>query len=203
MKRRWIKSIVFAFILSIQFLVHAKPDIQGGNFPPETGTATKQKGTSQTESGSDVSSEPGFVELANPKKIPEPAINVQLAPSKLISASDGYTYVPTGKRDPFIPYLGTKVMDRVRPETNFETLEPLQKYELNKLEVLAILWDVSHPRAMIKDPSGEIHLVTRGQKIGPNDGYIVAIREGELVVMESFEDGAKTVKEPKIMSLKK
>jgi type IV pilus assembly protein PilP len=185
---------------------------QGENFPPETENNTPHSESADSKADSKVDTntdakadgETGFVELSNSKKVlDEPTGSPPQRVTKTNPASDGYIYDPSGKRDPFLPFMGTKVLDKVRPESNFIDLEPLQKFDLNKLEVLAILWDVAHPRAMIKDPSGEIHMVTRGQKVGRNDGYIVAIREGEIVVMESFEDGAKIVKEPKILSLKK
>lgn len=128
------------------------------------------------------------------------------APVQQFIPKDDYQYDPTGKRDPF------KVFRTVRP-TNVvnqdhavkapEILEPLQRWELERLQIVGILWDVNKPRAMVKDPDGMVYTVIRNSKIGRNEGFVAAIREGEIVVMETrYEDG-KSLKEPRILELKK
>lgn len=115
---------------------------------------------------------------------------------------DGYVYDPTGKRDPF------KVFKTVRPLQvdaikQTEILEPLQRWELERLRVVGILWDVRTPRAMIKDPDGVVFVVTKNSKVGRNEGFVAAIREGEVVIVETkYEDG-KALRDPKVLELKK
>lgn len=118
------------------------------------------------------------------------------------SYSDGYYYDPSGKRDPFSPF---KV---IRPQMADigganEVLEPLQRWELERLQVVGILWEVKTPRAMIRDPDGVVFTITKNSKIGRNEGFVAAIREGEIVVLETRYEEGKAIKEPRIMEFRK
>ncbi len=115
---------------------------------------------------------------------------------------DGYIYDPTGKRDPF------KVFKAARPglsesATRQEILEPLQRWDIDRLKVVGILWDVRTPRAMISDPDGKVFVVTKNSKVGRNEGFVATIREGEVVVIETKYDEGKAIKEPRVMEFKK
>ncbi len=115
-------------------------------------------------------------------------------------SKDNYAYDPNGKRDPFKPFRIIKV---TRKETPSDQLEPLQRWDLERLQIVGILWDVKTPRAMIRDPDGGVFTVVKSSKVGRNDGYISAIREGEIVVIETRYDEDKPVKESRIMEFKK
>lgn len=113
---------------------------------------------------------------------------------------DEYIYDPTGKRDPFKPF---RIIRSKQVEKAEIPLEPLQRWEVDRLQIVGILWDVKTPRAMIKDPDGAVYTVTKNSKIGRNEGYVSAIREGELVIVETkYEDG-KSTKETRVMEFKK
>lgn len=123
-----------------------------------------------------------------------------------VLVGDGFVYDPTGKRDPFRPFK------TVRPSGNgytgksspaITTLEPLQRWEIERLQVVGILWDVRTPRALILDPDGAVVTVVKNSKIGRNDGFVAAIREGEVVVMETKYEEDRQVKEARVMELKK
>lgn len=122
----------------------------------------------------------------------------------LIKASE-YNYDPTGLRDPFKPY---KIFKNVGPVGGKgggggAILEPLQRMDLDKLLVVGILWAVKNPRAVIKDTSGGLHTIQLYSKIGRHNGYVAAIREGEVVVLESFEEDGKMNKQFRILELRK
>ncbi|NUN06125.1 MAG: pilus assembly protein PilP [Bdellovibrio sp.] len=126
--------------------------------------------------------------------------------------TDGYVYDPTGKRDPFKPFKvmhsgntnkgGSSIVSGT-DATGQSTLEPLQRWEIERLKVVGILWDVRTPRAMVRDPDGAVFTVVKNSKLGRNEGFVVAIREGEVVVMETRYDEGRPVKEPRVMELKK
>lgn len=117
------------------------------------------------------------------------------------SFSDGYFYDPSGKRDPFIPF---KVIRPQMADTGaMEVLEPLQRWELERLQVVGILWEVKTPRAMIRDPDGVVFTITKNSKIGRNEGFVAAIREGEVVILETRYEEGKAIKEPRIMEFRK
>lgn len=142
-----------------------------------------------------------------PAQIPAPPVEMPVgdavtAPVQEFVPRDSYVYDPTGKRDPFKIF---KAFRPVAPDSaaRQEILEPLQRWDLDRLQVVGILWDVRTPRAMIRDPDGAVFVVTKNSKIGRSEGFVAAIREGEVVVMETKYDEGKAFKEPRIMELKK
>lgn len=146
-----------------------------------------------------------------PPPVPAPVEAVQPpssggAPSEVSTFSlpkDGYTYDPIGKRDPFKAFKILRSSGSEKSTVEVEALEPLQRWEIDRLQVVGILWDVSKPRAMVRDPDGVVYTVTKNSKIGRNEGVVAVIREGELVVIETrFEEG-NAVKEPRVLELKK
>ncbi|WP_413558398.1 pilus assembly protein PilP [Bdellovibrio sp. HCB209] len=118
-----------------------------------------------------------------------------------VLAKDNYIYDPNGKRDPFKPYRIIRI--NPRKEVPSDQLEPLQRWELDRLQIIGILWDVKTPRAMVRDPDGGIFTVTKNSKMGRNEGYISAIREGEIVVVETKYDEDRPIKETRVMEFKK
>lgn len=114
---------------------------------------------------------------------------------------DEYIYDPTGKRDPFKPFR--VVRPTGKSEKSEIPLEPLQRWEVDRLQIVGILWDVKTPRAMVKDPDGAVYTVVKNSKIGRNEGFVAAIREGEIVVVETKYDDGKATKETRVMEFKK
>ena len=110
-------------------------------------------------------------------------------PGILLKSLRTYDYDPKNKRDPFQPYYGQL---ELLPGLSLGPVMFLQRFELEQLELVGIIWDVSRPKAMIKDPSGTLHVVEQNSKLGKNNGYVAVIREGEIVVVEPIEDEGKT-----------
>lgn len=132
---------------------------------------------------------------AAPTAVPSPALAVDNNP--LAGIIEDYTYNPEGKRDPFAPYESIQgASEGIGPQF------PLQKYDLDQLKLVGVIWDVAQPKAMIMDASGKGHVVKANDRIGRNNGYIARIREGEIVVIESFKgaDG-KTSYQTQVMKL--
>jgi len=90
-----------------------------------------------------------------------------------------------GRRNPFqVPLLsdGSSVEVMV-PGT------PLERYEVDELKLVGILWDVRAPKAMFIDPVGEVHVLSKDDRIGRRRGYVAVIREGEVVIVEASTFG--------------
>jgi type IV pilus assembly protein PilP len=68
---------------------------------------------------------------------------------------------------------------------------------------MAIIWEVKSPKAMVKDPDGTSYMISKNTKIGRNGGYVVAIREGEVLVVETVDNEGVITKEVRILELKK
>jgi Tfp pilus assembly protein PilP len=96
-------------------------------------------------------------------------------------------------RDPFRPAtLRKKVATRPR-----ENLSPLERFELNQLKIVGIVWDMKEPRAMVEDSAGLGYTIKVGAPIGANDGVVKAIRRNEIIVEEFYQDvyGARKKRE--------
>lgn len=117
-----------------------------------------------------------------------------------VSPSTEFVWDPTGKRDPFRPYKAPRV---IRSDSNIP-IDPLSLLDVNQVTLVAVLWNTSRPRAIIQDGGGARYTVFRNTKIGTNSGVVAEIREGEVVVVETFDDGfGNVVKEPKVITMKK
>lgn len=92
-------------------------------------------------------------------------------------------YNPVGHRDPFRPFM----LD-MRPEQPQIQLTPLQRYELGQLTVVATVWEVSPPRAMVEDSVGMGYIVTLGTPIGRNGGIVAGIEPQRVIVEERTLD---------------
>jgi type IV pilus assembly protein PilP len=117
-------------------------------------------------------------------------------PELLSGIIEDYTYNPAGKRDPFTPIEKSNGSAMAGP------IWPLQRYDLEQLKLVGIIWEVKIPKAMIMDPTGHGYVVTVNERIGRNNGYIARIREGEIVVVENIigSDG-KSAYVTKLMKL--
>jgi Tfp pilus assembly protein PilP len=59
--------------------------------------------------------------------------------------------------------------------------------------LVAIIWDIKEPKAMVEDSAGLGYVVNIGTPIGMNDGKIKAITPKEIIIEEFYVDlyGAK------------
>lgn len=137
------------------------------------------------------------------------------APS-VIPDGPAYVYDPSGRRDPFEAFgkTGQVVVDPAAPPPavptpavlipqNTGVLSALERYDLGELQLVGVMWDIRNPKAMVKDPIGKLHVVRKDTRIGRNNGFVAAVREGELVIVEpTTENGALTAI-TKVMALTK
>jgi type IV pilus assembly protein PilP len=114
-----------------------------------------------------------------------------------------FVYDPTGRRDPFRPYymkdsVAIPLTSNNQQEQDSVLVflkdskanqEPLQAYDLNNFQILAIMWDALDPKAVVKAPNGKTYTLRKLTRIGKNNGYVATIREGEIVVIEVTSDG--------------
>ncbi|MCI5072852.1 pilus assembly protein PilP [bacterium] len=95
-----------------------------------------------------------------------------------------YFYDPEGKRNPFEPYDLNK--DNVASIVE----SPLEKYQLEELSLVGIIWGIADPRGMIKAPDGETYVVRRMSRIGRNRGKISRVAKDSVYVEEEYRDPA-------------
>jgi type IV pilus assembly protein PilP len=102
----------------------------------------------------------------------------------LPASTGGFSYDPSGRRDPFAPIVqqgqGAGPAD--------ENLPPLQRVGLTELTLIGIVWGAYGYTAMVQTPDGKGYAVRRGTRIGPNNGVVSAITERGIIVQERFTD---------------
>jgi len=107
------------------------------------------------------------------------------------SGERDYFYDPRGKRDPF---RSIRFADSDPDKKDFG---PLGDFELGQLELQAVIWDASNPRALIEDPGGRSYIVREGAAIGKNNGQVIHIGDNLVLVKETYENfaGERTTKD--------
>jgi type IV pilus assembly protein PilP len=105
----------------------------------------------------------------------------QPAPSPSLVA----VYDPSGKRDPFRPYVTAAQLAERKAAAQ---LTPLQRLELAQLKLVAIVWGMRQNHAMVEDPGGTGYVLRVGTMIGPNGGRVARIAPDAVYVEESFRD---------------
>lgn len=98
-------------------------------------------------------------------------------------AADEYNYNPIGKRDPFRSFLA----DELAPDTR-KVVTPLQRFDLDQLKIIGIIWGISSPRAMVTTPEGKGYVVQKGTLIGKNWGKVSRITQDEVIISEEYRD---------------
>ena len=111
-----------------------------------------------------------------------------------------YNYNPQGKTNPFQPLVAEKTETPVSPQKKLERSAraeekepgtPLEKMELGSLKLVAIVWNIPNPRAMVEDSGGKGYILTVGTRIGKNRGQVTKITPSGVVVSEKYEAEGK------------
>jgi Tfp pilus assembly protein PilP len=105
-------------------------------------------------------------------------------------------YNPIGKRDPFRSFVRGRLDEEIRSPT------PLQRFDIDELDLSGIVWGVNAPRALVSDPDKKNHVVELGTYIGKNWGKVTEITSRSIVITEEYQtvEGSLMI-ESKIMSL--
>ena len=131
------------------------------------------------------------VPTAEPPPLPMPPVGVP------DSGNDNLDLPPVsipkrpGIRDPFAKpkSLLDREADATKPVIDPAVyidarIEPIRRFPLRNYTLVGIIFDVESPKAMIKDPEGNMHMVSKNQRIGNQEGVIEAIERGEVKVEE-------------------
>lgn len=123
---------------------------------------------------------------ATPKAAADTAAEAAAAAAEAPKAQDlSYTYNAVNRRDPFKTYFDELSQNEQQDQTN---LTELQKIDLDKLKLVAVVVGTATPMAMVEDPAGRGHTVKIGTLVGKRLGQVKHIRRGEIVVQEEFRD---------------
>jgi len=113
------------------------------------------------------------------------AFVAQLPAEPKITATSACFYDPTGKVDPFRPFI----LEIKRPkETIAEPLQPLQRYEISQLKLVGVIWMAANPRAVLEDAAGKGFIISKGALVGKNEGRVSEIFQDEVIITEKSTD---------------
>ena len=101
----------------------------------------------------------------------------------MAAVTDGYSYDPQGRRDPFQSMAKLLKLSQSRAE-----LPPLQRLELSDVKLIGIVSDASGYYGLIQTPDGKGYTVRVGTPMGTNNGTIKSIAEQRIVVAEPTID---------------
>jgi hypothetical protein len=107
-------------------------------------------------------------------------------------ALDDYTYVPAGRRDPFINLLGTGV----EPRLNSKRGEGAAGWAVADISVRGIVQARGSLLAMVRGPDGRTFLVHPGDKF--LDGTIKTITPQGLIIAQEVNDPLSLIKQREI-----
>jgi len=96
-----------------------------------------------------------------------------------------YSYDPTGKKDPFKPFLQ---LTSAKGSSKHTPLTPLEKYEISQLNLVAIISTPEGNVALIEDATGKGYFLKKGTGIGKNDGKVTRILKDTVIIEETYQD---------------
>lgn len=128
----------------------------------------------------------GWSQISDPNLQQEKEVAEEAVPATVSQGVlETFLYDPKGRRDPFAPFRAEEPTSDTTSEVLGPIL-PLQRFSLSELKLIGIMWDISEPKALFVDPNGRYWPpVGIDDRIGNKNGYVAAIREGEVVIIES------------------
>lgn len=183
-------SVGGAFGISLHFLKSARAQTEA----PAPPTEAPAPATSATPSAP-----------STPKDAPKAADNsgtssVTTGIAELEGFLEPFIYDITNRRDPFQPYAEYVPSDSNVP---LRALSPAQRYDLDQLKLVGIMWDIHDPKAMFMDPDKEVMILGRDESIGTHNGYIATIREGEVVVVEALRKRGDIIYRTRVLRIER
>lgn len=110
-----------------------------------------------------------------------------------------FIYDVANRRDPFLPFAEFLQQE----EGPLRALTPAQRYALEELRLVGVMWEVKDPKAMFMDPDEEVLVLGRDESIGNRNGYIAAIREGEVVVVEAIRKRGDIIYRTRVLRIER
>jgi type IV pilus assembly protein PilP len=120
--------------------------------------------------------------------------------SELEGFLEPFIYDVVNRRDPFLVYAEYVPVDVTAPT---RPMSPAQRFDLDQLHLVGIMWDVKDPKAMFMDPEAEVIVLGRDEGIGNRNGYIAAIREGEVVVVEAIRKRGDIIYKTRVLRIER
>ncbi|MGZ5957532.1 MAG: pilus assembly protein PilP [Myxococcaceae bacterium] len=123
------------------------------------------------------------------------------APEPTALPAPTYVYNPVGKRDPFRSPEAEPAAQAAM--ANATCTEPLCRFDVDQLTLVAVVSGDANPVAMVQDPAGRGYFVRRNTRVGRLGGKVTQIMSDAVVITEYFTtpDG-KTTANPVTLAIK-
>lgn len=115
--------------------------------------------------------------VATPGTAETPALDAPVAPA--------FVYDPSGRRDPFESLVTIK--KSTGPSLDAPKT-PLQSYELGQLRLIGVIIGKGQPRAMVVAPDGKSYILSKGIKVGKNEGVVKDITSDAVKIEEQYSE---------------
>ena len=143
----------------------------------------------------------GREQKATAKPPPQPAPQQTTASTSAVGPQQevarDYVYDPSGKRDPFQPFIAAQTP--VKPAGEEVPITPLQKYDLSQLKLVAIIVGAGEGSAMVQDSEGKGYIIKKGVYVGSNFGKVKTVLKDRVIIEERYKDYTGQVKEKEII----
>ena len=104
--------------------------------------------------------------------------------SEIFKRKSNYRYSPVGKKDPFRSFFGdVSALSRER-----KIVSELQRFDISDLQVTAIIWGITEPRATVTAPDKKSYIIKRGSFVGKNWGKVSKILPSKIEIVETYKD---------------
>ncbi len=139
----------------------------------------------------------GFAQEPPPSEnIPE----LETIETESVTEVPQYIYDPVGKKDPFRPFRAPRLRGDNEPSA---PVDPLLLLDVSKIELVAIMWNTTRPRAVIRADQTKFFTIFKNTRVGRNEGVVADIREGQVIIVEKFDDGlGNIIRESRVLEMK-
>jgi type IV pilus assembly protein PilP len=108
-----------------------------------------------------------------------------------------YSYNPTGKPDPFKPFIEITAGGKL--EERLTHLTPLQRYGIEEFRLVGVVCSNGKRIAMVENSAGKTYFLYKGTRIGINKGRVVKILSDQVIVEESFESPSGKIDKQRVV----
>lgn len=95
-----------------------------------------------------------------------------------------YTYDPKGRRDPFV----SLVMTAERKPRKEKAASPIERFDVEEIKLIAIVWDSQQYFAMITLPNNKSYTIKKGMILGLYGGKVQEITADTMRIRELVRD---------------
>ena len=122
------------------------------------------------------------------------------ATTTVAKIKETYHYNPTGKADPFKPFIDVELAKKKTVEQSGSlSLNPLQRQTVEQFRLVGIIGDHKGRRAMVQDSAGKFYSLLPGAYIGLNHGRISKILADRIIVDEKIRTDKGKIESRKII----